>query len=98
MTFVCCLVSCVCLRADVRRTDAAALPAASEDACSRVTVTADRGLAGINDSASSVAVLSQQQIEQSAGFALDDALHAVSGFQLFRRHELVDAEPHVAGA
>jgi outer membrane receptor protein involved in Fe transport len=51
----------------------------------QVTVTADRGLAGINDSASSVAVLSQEQIEQSAGFTLDDALHAVSGFKLFRR-------------
>src|ERR1700679_3191806 len=51
----------------------------------QVTVTADRGLAGINDSASSVAVLSQEQIEQSAGFTLDDSLHAVSGFKLFRR-------------
>jgi outer membrane receptor protein involved in Fe transport len=51
----------------------------------QVTVTADRGLLGVNDSASSVAVLSQEQIEQSAGFTLDDALHAVSGFKLFRR-------------
>ena len=51
----------------------------------KVTVTADRGLVGINDSASSVAVLEQKQLEQSAGFALDDALHAVSGFKLFRR-------------
>ncbi len=51
----------------------------------QVTVTADRGIVGVNDSASSVAVLTQQQLEQSAGFSLDDALHAVSGFKLFRR-------------
>jgi outer membrane receptor protein involved in Fe transport len=61
------------------------IPAPPPKTVQQVTVTADRGLAGINDSASSVAVLSQQQIEQSAGFSLDDALHAVSGFKLFRR-------------
>src|SRR6202789_3408829 len=60
-------------------------PAPRPATVQQVTVTADRGLAGINDSASSVAVLSQEQIEQSAGFTLDDSLHAVSGFKLFRR-------------
>jgi len=60
-------------------------PAQPPKTVQQITVTADRGIAGINDSASSVAVLSQQQLEQSAGFSIDDALHAVSGFKLFRR-------------
>jgi outer membrane receptor protein involved in Fe transport len=50
-----------------------------------ITVTADRGLAGVNDSATSVAVLSEQQMEEQPGLTLDDKLHTVAGFQLFRR-------------
>ena len=62
-----------------------------------VTVTADRGLANINDSAASTAVLSQQQLQQSPGLTLDDSLHQVAGFQLFRRTSSWTANPTSAG-
>ena len=62
-----------------------------------VTVTADRGLANINDSATSTAVLTGQQLQQSPGLALDDALHQVAGFQLFRRTSSWTANPTSAG-
>ena len=62
-----------------------------------VTVTADRGLVGINDSASSVAVLLQQQMEQAPGLTLDDRLHLVAGFQLFRRTSSWTANPTTEG-
>jgi outer membrane receptor protein involved in Fe transport len=62
-----------------------------------VTVNADRGLIGINDSATSVAVLSQQQMQQAPGLALDDKLHSVAGFQLFRRTSSWTANPTTQG-
>ena len=62
-----------------------------------ITVTADRGLAGVTDSASSIAVLSQQQMQQAPGFALDDRLHSVAGFQLFRRTSSWTANPTTEG-
>jgi outer membrane receptor protein involved in Fe transport len=62
-----------------------------------ITVTADRGLAGVTDSASSVAVLSQQQMQQAPGLALDDRLHSVAGFQLFRRTSSWTANPTTEG-
>src|SRR5579875_1132824 len=62
-----------------------------------VTVTADRGLAGINDAASSVAVLTPAEIEQQPGLTLDDALHQVAGFQLFRRTSSWTANPTSSG-
>jgi outer membrane receptor protein involved in Fe transport len=62
-----------------------------------VTVHADRGLAGIDDSANSVAVLTQQQMEQEPGLALDDRLHSVAGFQLFRRTSSWTANPTSQG-
>jgi outer membrane receptor protein involved in Fe transport len=62
-----------------------------------VTVTADRGLAGVNDSATSVAVLSQQQMQRAPGLTLDDKLHSVAGFQLFRRTSSWTANPTTEG-
>ena len=62
-----------------------------------VTVTADRGLFGVNDAASSVNLISQQQIQQRSGFALDDALRTVAGFQLFRRSSSWTANPTSQG-
>ena len=59
----------------------------------RVTVTADRGLLGVDDSASSVALLATEQLQQHAGFTLDDALRQVAGFQLFRRTSSWTANP-----
>ncbi|MES2391342.1 MAG: TonB-dependent receptor, partial [Acidobacteriota bacterium] len=62
-----------------------------------VTVTADRGLANINDSATSVATLTQQQLQQAPGLTLDDSLHQVAGFQLFRRTSSWTANPTTEG-
>jgi outer membrane receptor protein involved in Fe transport len=62
-----------------------------------VNVTADRGLANINDSAASVATLSRQQLQQSPGLTLDDSLHQVAGFQLFRRSSTWTANPTTEG-
>ena len=62
-----------------------------------ITVTADRGLANLNDSATSVAVLPLQQLEDTPGLALDDRLHAVAGFQLFRRTSSWTANPTSQG-
>lgn len=62
-----------------------------------VTVTADRGLAGINDAASSVAVLSQEQLQAAPALTLDDRLHQVAGFQLFRRTSSWTANPTTEG-
>jgi outer membrane receptor protein involved in Fe transport len=68
-------------------------PSAAES----VTVTADRGLAGINDAASSVAVLTPAQMQAQPGLTLDDALHQVAGFQLFRRTSSWTANPTSSG-
>lgn len=62
-----------------------------------VTVTADRGLAGINDAASSVAVLTQERMKAAPGLTLDDRLHQVAGFQLFRRTSSWTANPTSSG-
>ena len=62
-----------------------------------ITVTADRGLVGINDSATSAALLTQQQLQQAPGLALDDSLHSVAGFQLFRRTSSWTANPTSQG-
>jgi outer membrane receptor protein involved in Fe transport len=62
-----------------------------------VTVSADRGLVGINDSASSVAILTQDTLQQAPGLTLDDRLHSVAGFQLFRRTSSWTANPTTEG-
>jgi len=62
-----------------------------------ITVTADRGLAGVTDSATSVAVISQQQLTNEPGLTLDDRLHSVAGFQLFRRTSSWTANPTTEG-
>src|SRR5215469_4984384 len=62
-----------------------------------VTVTADRGLAGINDAASSVAILTPERLKAPPGLTLDDRLHQVAGFQLFRRTSSWTANPTSSG-
>src|SRR6202012_821358 len=62
-----------------------------------VTVTADRGLAGINDAASSVAVLTPEKLKAAPGLTLDDGLHQIAGFQLFRRTSSWTANPTSSG-
>ena len=62
-----------------------------------VTVTADRGMAGVNDQATSVAVLSSRQLAAAPALTLDDRLHQVAGFQLFRRTSSWTANPTTEG-
>jgi outer membrane receptor protein involved in Fe transport len=62
-----------------------------------VTVSADRGLVGVSDSATSVAVVSGQQMQAQPGLTLDDRLHEVAGFQLFRRTSSWTANPTTEG-
>jgi outer membrane receptor protein involved in Fe transport len=62
-----------------------------------ITVTADRGLANSTDSATSVATLTPQQLQQAPGLALDDRLHQVAGFLLFRRTSSWTANPTTEG-
>ena len=62
-----------------------------------VTVTADRGLAGINDAASSVAVLTPEKMEAAPGLTLDDRLHQIAGFPAFRRTSSWTANPTSSG-
>ncbi len=66
-------------------------------AADSVTVNADRGLVGVSDSATSVAVVSQQQMGAEPGLTLDDRLHEVAGFQLFRRTSSWTANPTTEG-
>ena len=63
----------------------------------RVTVTADRGLVGVEDQATSVAVLNREQLQAPPALALDDRLHQVAGFQLFRRTSSWTANPTTEG-
>ena len=62
-----------------------------------VTVTADRGIANTKDSATSVATLSPEQLQEAPGLALDDRLHQVAGFMLFRRTSSWTANPTTEG-
>jgi len=65
---------------------------------STVTVTAtDRGLLNVNDASTSVLVLPQEQLRQAPGLTLDDSLHSVAGFQLFRRTSSWSANPTSQG-
>lgn len=76
---------------------AAQTPAPQTTIQQSVTVTADRGLAGINDSAASVTTLTSQQLQSVPGLTLDDSLHAVAGFSLFRRTSSWTANPTTEG-
>ncbi len=62
-----------------------------------VTVTAARGLVGVTDEATSVTVLSEEQMLAAPGLSLDDRLHQAAGFQLFRRTSSWTANPTTEG-
>lgn len=62
-----------------------------------VTVTAERGLVGVTDQATSTAVLSREQMLAQPGLSLDDRLRQVAGFQLFRRTSSWTANPTTEG-
>jgi outer membrane receptor protein involved in Fe transport len=88
------LMLTACLSASCAQTPAAA---PTINVQQTVTVNADRGLVGVSDSATSVAVLTQQQMENAPGLTLDDRLHEVAGFQLFRRTSSWTANPTTEG-
>ncbi len=62
-----------------------------------VTVTADRGLVGVTDQATGVSVLDQAQLQAEPGLSLDDRLHQVAGFELYRRTSSWTANPTTEG-
>ncbi len=63
----------------------------------QVEVTAARTPLALDASASSVRTLSSRELTESAGFALDDRLRQVAGFQLFRRTGSWVANPTTEG-
>lgn len=90
------LLTCLCASGAMRgsaQTSSTPTPTTQDS----VTVTADRGLAGINDSATSTATLSAEQMQQQPGLTLDDELHQVAGFMLYRRTSSWTANPTTEG-
>jgi outer membrane receptor protein involved in Fe transport len=63
----------------------------------RVTVTATRTEARLEETAASVTVLSERDMETTAALRLDDALLQVAGFNLFRRAGSRTANPTAQG-
>lgn len=66
-------------------------------AATEVEVTATRSPLGLDASASSVRVMTRQQLSEAPGFTLDDRLRQVAGFQLFRRTSSWVANPTTVG-
>lgn len=62
-----------------------------------VTVTADRGLPGVDDESSSTIALDPAQLAAPPALALDDRLHQVAGFTLYRRTSSWSANPTTEG-
>ena len=69
-------------------------PASVQEA---VTVTADRGLPGVDDRSASTLTLTAAQLAAPPALALDDRLHQVAGFQLYRRTSSWTANPTTEG-
>ncbi len=63
----------------------------------RVTVTATRTEQRVSDTASSVTVLSQEDLATSGALTLDDALDEIPGFMLYRRNGSLTANPTSLG-
>ncbi|PYT00605.1 MAG: hypothetical protein DMF65_08450 [Acidobacteria bacterium] len=69
-------------------------PAALDE---RVTVTATRAETRLGETAASVVVLGEEELESTAALAPDDVLRQVPGFQLFRRTSSRAANPTAQG-
>ena len=69
-------------------------PAALSD---QITVTAERTLSRVSDTAASVLVLSTEDVTTTAALTLDDVLRQVPGFTLFRRSGSRTANPTSQG-
>ena len=63
----------------------------------RVTVTAARAETRLAETAASVVVLGEEELETAAALAADDVLRQVPGFQLFRRTSSRAANPTAQG-
>ena len=63
----------------------------------QITVTADRAVTRVSDTAASVVVLSNEDLATTAALSLDDALRQVPGFTLFRRSGSRTANPTSQG-
>ena len=66
-------------------------------AADSVTVNADRGLVGVSDSATSVAVVSQQKMKAEPGLTLDDRAASGGGVSVVSEDEFVDGESYDGG-
>jgi outer membrane receptor protein involved in Fe transport len=76
---------------------AAPVPPQKLQTTERVTVTATRGLTEVSDDASSTALLTPQDLANAPGLTLDDRLHQIAGFTLFRRTASWTANPTTEG-
>ena len=63
----------------------------------QVTVTASRTALPVDASASDTRVVSQRELREAPGFALDDGLRQVPGFELYRRTSSWIANPTTQG-
>ena len=63
----------------------------------RVTVTATRTEQRVSDTAASVTVINQQDLQTTGALTLDDALGEVPGFMLYRRNGSLTANPTSLG-
>ena len=90
-----CLLLPACGAAQTQQTTPAA-PASSKPVMQSVTVVADRGL-DVAGSATSTVTLAPEQMQAAPGLTLDDQLHQVAGFGLFRRTSSWTANPTTEG-
>lgn len=63
----------------------------------QLTITAERTLTRVSETATSVAVLSNEDLTTTSALTLDDALRQVAGFSLFRRSGSRTANPTTQG-
>jgi outer membrane cobalamin receptor len=63
------------------------------NATAQVTITATRTDTRLDETAPSIVVLGQQDLESTAALTLDDSLRQVPGFSLFRRSSSRTANP-----
>jgi outer membrane receptor protein involved in Fe transport len=70
---------------------------APETLSDQITVTAERTLTRVSETASSVAVVSNKDLASTSALMLDDALRQVAGFSLFRRSGSRTTNPTTQG-
>lgn len=68
-----------------------------KDAGQVIAVSARRSEAAVNDTAESLTLMDEQQLQQSGSFVLDNQLRQSPGFTLFRRSDSLSANPTSQG-